>query len=173
MTPSAGQSEKNATASSSTNQTLATGNQGTVASNNSQLDGPIANTGYYKNETAAGANATTAAYNNSNANLKRSMEAAGVQGNSGMAAGAQTALQAQEAADLGKVKTNAYADTEDKQLAANSQDLTAAGQQSGAGVQYAGQANSDEMARQEQGWANESALGQAILSAPKVASLGI
>lgn len=165
MTPGPSSTQQSSTASSNQNQTAATGNYGTVASNNSQLNGAVTATPYYQNEVQAGANATTQGYNNANTNLKQSMEAAGVQGNSGMSAGAQTALAAREAGDLGQVKTNAYSDTEKQQLAANSQDLEAAGQQTGAGVQYANQANQDEMAEQQQGWANESALGQALLGA--------
>lgn len=165
MTPSATQSEKIAGSNELQDQGLATGNQAQVASNNSQLNGAITDTGYYNNEVKAGTGAVTRADDASTRNAKQAMEAAGVSGTSGVAAGSATALGAKEAADLGQVKTNAYADTEKQQLAANSQDLTAAGQQAQTGLGYADINNKDASDRQKQGWANESALAQAVLTA--------
>lgn len=165
MTPSANSTEKAAGASSQTNQGEAQTNQSTVAANNSQLNGAVQNTGYYQNQVKSGTAATTQGYDASARNLKQSMEAAGVQGNSGMAAGAQTALGAKEDSALSQVKTNAYADTEAQQLKANSQDLEASGQQSAAGQTYANMENTDAIQRQQQGWKNQSALTSAVLDA--------
>lgn len=165
MTPSAGPSASQQNASGQQEQTSATQNQNQVASNNSQLNGAIQNTGYYQNQVQAGTNATTQGYDASARNLKSSMEAAGVQGNSGVAAGNATALGAQEANALGQVKTNAYSDTENQQLAANSQALTASGQQQGAATNYENMYNNDQEAATQQGWKNQAALGQAITTA--------
>lgn len=165
MTPSATQSEKIAGVNENADQASAVSNQGTVASNNSQLNGAIADTGYYQNEVKAGTGAVTRADDASARNAKQAMEAAGVSGTSGMAAGSQVALGAKEAADLGQVKTNAYVDTEKEQLAANAEDLTASGQQTSGALGYAGINNEDAQRRQQQGWANESGLAKAILTA--------
>lgn len=166
MTPSATQSEKIAGSNELQDQGLATGNQAQVTSNNSQLNGAIADTPYYANEVKAGTGAVTRADDASARNAKQAMEAAGVSGTSGVAAGSATALGAKEASDLGQVKTNAYADTEKEQLAANSQDLTAAGQQAQTGLGYAGINNEDAMYRQQQAQKNESALTSSILKTP-------
>lgn len=165
MTPSATQSEKIAGSSELRDQGLSQGNWSTVQGNNSQLNGAITDTPYYQNEVKAGTGATTRGYDASARNLKQQMEAAGVQGGSGVAAGNETALGAKEASDLGMVKTNAYADTEKQQLAANAQGLEAAGQQSGEGLGYAKINNDDAQERAKQGQANSQALAQAITTA--------
>lgn len=165
MTPSATQSEKIAGVNSNTDQAAAATNQAQVASNNSQLNGAIQNTGYYNNEVQAGTAAVTQGDDASARNAKQAMEAAGVSGTSGVAAGTSTALGAKEAADLGQVKTNAYSDTEKQQLAANSQDLTASGQQDQTGIANAQINNQDAMYRQQQAQQNESALAKSIYTA--------
>lgn len=159
MTPTQTQNEKGANVNAGQNQQEAGANYNTVSGNNSQLNGAITATPYYQNEVQAGTAATTGAYDNSARNLKQSMEAAGVQGNSGVAQGNATALGAQEDAALSTVKTNAYSDTENKQLQANSQDLEAAGQQDQTGLGYAGIANTDDQWRQGQKVANSTAAG--------------
>lgn len=165
MTPSATQSEKIAGVNENADQAAAVSNQGTVASNNSQLNGAIQNTGYYGNEVKAGTGAVTRADDASARNAKQAMEAAGVSGTSGVAAGSATALGAKEASDLGQVRTNAYADTEKEQLAANQEDLTSSGQQTQGALGYAGINNQDAQWRAQQGAQNSSALASAILTA--------
>lgn len=169
MTPSESQQEKNATQASTTQQTAATANQNTVATNNQSLNGAVEATPYYASQVKAGTAATTEGYDASRANLKASMEAAGVSGRSGVAAGNETALGAKEASDLAAVKTNAFADTEKQQLAANQQDLTASGQQSNAGTTYSGQANQAEEQRQATGSSNWASLGKAVTGAATTA----
>lgn len=165
MTPSQSQNEKGANTNAGQNQAEAGSNYSTVSGNNSQLNGVITSTPYYQNEVQAGTAATTGGYDASRQNLKQSMEAAGVQGNSGVAQGNATALGAQEAGAIGQVKTNAYSDTENKQLQANSQDLTAAGQQDQTGLGYAGIANNDYLKRQQQGQQAATGISNAILTA--------
>lgn len=169
MTPSESDQEKNATTQSTTQQTTANANQGQVVANNSQLNGAVQSTPYYANEVKAGTAATTEGYDASRTNLKQSMEAAGVSGRSGVTQGDSTALGAKEASDLAAVKTNAFADTEKQQLAANSEDLTASGQQSGAATAYSGQATNAEEQRQEQGAQNWASLGKAVTGAATTA----
>lgn len=165
MTPKATQSEKIAGSNELQDQSLATGNWGQVQSNNAELNGAVESAPYYQNEVKAGTGATTAGFDASKRNLKQSMEAAGVQGNSGVAAGNETALGAEEADALGKVKTNAYADTQAQKFAANAEDLTAAGQESQGGLGYADINNKDAVDRQHQGQAGTSALAQAVAMA--------
>lgn len=159
-------------AASSAQQGMATANQNQVRDNNSQLNGAVQNTGYYGNEVRSGTAATTEGYDASARNLKQSMEAAGVQGNSGVAQGNATALEAQEASALAGVKTNAYADTERQQLAANAQDLEASGQQSQAGVAYSGQANEDALQTQRENYDANSKLIGAVTNAGMTAATG-
>lgn len=165
MTPSKSSEETAADTQNQSNATSAATNQATAINNNADLNGAVADTGYYKNETAAGTAATTEGYDAAARNLKQSMEAAGVTGRSGVAQGNSTALGAQEASDLAKVKTNAYADTEAQKLAANSQNIQVAGQQSGAATTDLSTANNAEEQRQGIGSKNWASLGQAVTSA--------
>lgn len=169
MTPSESEQEKNATAQSTAQQARANTTQDTVLNNNKSLNGAVQDTGYYKNETKAGTAATTAGYDASRANLKASMEAAGVSGRSGVVQGNETALGAKEASDLAQVQTNAFADTEKQQLAANAEDVAISGQGTGAGTTYSGQATTAETARQQQGAENWASLGKAVTGAATTA----
>lgn len=165
MTPSASPNETTASSTSASQLADATAAQGQVQSNNTQLNGPVQDTDYYKNEVQSGTAATTTGYNQSAQNLKQSMEAAGVTGRSGVAAGDATALGAQEASALSGVKTNAYADTEAQQLAANNQDVAIAGQNTQSGDAQSQTAAQLEAQRQAQGASNVSALTGAVTKA--------
>lgn len=165
MTPSQTANQKNADTTRDQQQGAAVADAAQVRSNNANLNGAITDTGYYKNQVKAGAGSTTGAYDASRRNLKQSMEAAGVTGDSGVSAGNNTALSAQEASDLGKVKTNAYTDTENQQLKANQQGIDLTGIETGAGEKYADIGNTDENQRQAQGNANKIALAKAIATA--------
>lgn len=165
MTPAPSANENTATATSGSQLASAVQNQGTVTANNAQLNGPVQDTGYYKNEVQSGTNATTEGYDASARNLKASMEAAGVSGRSGVVQGNSTALGAKEASDLATVKTNAYADTEAQQLAANNQDVAIAGQNTQSADSQANTSATLEEQRQKQGAANVSALTGAVTKA--------
>lgn len=165
MTPSATQSEKQAMTQANNNQNLAAGNESTVSNNNSQLNGAVQDTGYYQNEVKSGTQAVQQGADASARNLKQSMEAAGVQGNSGVSAGNNVALQAQQQGQESQVKTNAYADTEKQQQSANAQDLQAANTESQTGLGYANINNSDAMTRAKQGWANTADLANSVSNA--------
>lgn len=165
MTPSASSNETTAESTSASQLGAATAAQGTVQANNSQLNGPVQDTDYYKNEVKAGTAATTAGYDASARNLKSSMEAAGVTGRSGVAQGNATALGAQEDSALSGVKTNAFADTEAQQLAANNQGVAIAGQDVTSADTNTQTAAQLEAARRQQGAAAVSGLTSAVTGA--------
>lgn len=162
MTPSQSPAEKAAADQAATNASRATTTQDAVLSDHSDLKGAIADSPYYANEVKAGTSGTTQGYDAARDNMKRSMEAAGVTGRSGVTAGNETALSAQEARDLATVRTNAYSDTEEKKLAADSQDIGIAGQETGAGTTYSGQSLDASNKRQAQGASNWANLGKAV-----------
>ncbi len=166
MTPSKTDTQQNAEQTRDQNQQTSAADASTVRSADSDvLSGTITDSPYYKNEVKAGQSATTGGYDASRRNLRAQMESAGVTGDSGVSAGNNTALDAQEAHDIGLVKTNAFSDTQNQRFKAASQIAGLSGMESGAGLGYTGVANQDELNRQAQGNANKIALAKAIATA--------
>ena len=127
----------------------------TVNQNNSQFNGPVQQTPYYKSLLKAGTDSTNQAYDNASRNLKMSMEGAGVSGASGAVQGNTAAMGAQRASSLGQVQTGAVSEATNKQMQADQQALQEAGMYSGAGLGYFGganQAESDRLNRQGSFW---------------------
>src|ERR1035441_5837279 len=125
----------------------ATGLADQVTANNSQFNGPVQQTPYYKSLLQSGTSSTNAAYDNAARNLKQSMQGAGVSGASGAAAGNTAAMGAQRAGALGQVGTNAVQGATQMQQGANAQQLQTAGMFSGAGLGYYSGANQAELQR--------------------------
>lgn len=126
-----------------------------VNQNNSQFNGPVQNTPYYKSLLQAGTQSTNTAYDNASRNMKTSMEGAGVGGSSGAVQGNNAALGAQRAGSLGQVQQGAIQGATNTQLQANQQSLQEAGMYSGAGLGYYSGANQDEqnqLAQQSSMW---------------------
>ena len=165
MTPGKTDDQKNAEATRDTRQASSTADAAPARQNNAQYTGKVTDTDYYKNATAAGSAGTTAAYDSARRNLRQQMEAAGISGDSGVTAGNETALGAQEAHDLGAVKTNAFTDTANQQFKANQQNLDLSKEEDTTGLGYADMGNKDENIRQAQGNANKMALAKAIAGA--------
>lgn len=118
-----------------------------VNQNNSQFNGPVQQTPYYKSLLKTGTDSTNQAYDNATRNLKTSMEGAGVGGSSGAVQGNNAAMGAQRAGSLGTVASSAVQGATQMQQNANAQQLQEAGMYSGAGLGYFGGANQDEQAR--------------------------
>lgn len=118
-----------------------------VNQNNSQFNGPVQSSPYYKSLLKAGTDSTNQAYDNASRNLKTSMEGAGVGGSSGAAAGNTAAMGAQRATALGAVQPAAVQGATSMEMNANQQALQEAGMYSGAGLGYFGGANQDEQSR--------------------------
>ena len=121
-----------------------------VTQNNSQFNGPVQQTPYYKSLLQSGTQSTNQAYDNSARNLKQSMEGAGVGGSSGAAAGNNAAVGAQRASALGTVGTQAVQGATQMQQQANAQQLQQAGMYSGAGLGYYSGGNQAELQRLQQ-----------------------
>ena len=121
-----------------------------VTANNSQYNGPVTSTPYYKSLLQSGTQSTNQSYDNASRNLKQSMEGAGVGGASGAAQGNNAAMGAQRASTLGQVGTNAIQGASQMQMNANSQQLQQAGMDSGAAQGYFSGANQAELARLQQ-----------------------
>jgi hypothetical protein len=115
-----------------------------VNQNNSQFNGPVQNTPYYKALLQQGTTSTNQAYDSASRNLKTSMEGAGVGGSSGAAAGNNAAMASQRASTLSQVQPSATTNATNMQMNANQQSLQEAGMYSGAGLGYFGGANQDE-----------------------------
>lgn len=165
MTPSAAGDETQAQSTGTTALNSAAGTQAQVVANNSQYNGNVQDTAAYKNDVTAGTQAVTTGSDAASRNLKQSMEAAGVQGNSGVVQGNTAANQAVEAGQLSGVKTNAFKDVAGLQQQANAGDTAVTGQQTTEGDTQTGMANADEQARLQQGYKNQAALSQALLQA--------
>ena len=121
-----------------------------VTANNSQFNGPVQNTPYYKSLLQSGTQTTNQAYDNSARNLKQSMEGAGVGGASGAVQGNTAAVGAQRAASLGTVGTSAIQGATQMQQNANAQQLQQAGMDSGAAQGYYSGGNQAELQRLQQ-----------------------
>lgn len=132
-----------------------------VTTNNSQFNGPVQSTPYYKSLLQSGTQSTNQAYDNASRNLKQSMEGAGVGGASGAAAGNNAAVGAQRAASLGQVGTQAVQGATQMQQQANSQQAQLAGMYSGAGLGYYSGANQAELQRLQ----NQGSLWNGLLQA--------
>jgi hypothetical protein len=121
-----------------------------VNQNNSQFNGPVESTPYYKSLLQSGTTSTNQAYDNASRNMKQSMEGAGVSGASRVAAGNNGAIGASRAAALGTVGTSAVQGATQMQQQANAQSLQEAGMYSGAGLGYYSGANQAELAQLQQ-----------------------
>lgn len=121
-----------------------------VNQNNSQFNGPVQNSPYYKSLLQQGTTSTNQAYDSASRNLKQSMEGAGIGGSSGAVQGNNAALGAQRASALGTVGTSATQGATGMQMQANQQSLQEAGMYSGAGLGYYSGANQDEQNQLQQ-----------------------
>ena len=121
-----------------------------VTQNNSQFNGPVNQTPYYKSLLQQGTTSTNQAYDAASRNLRSSMEGAGVSGSSGAAAGNSAALGAARAGSLGTVGTSATQGATQMQQNANAQESQLAGMFSGAGLGYYSGANQAEQNQLQQ-----------------------
>jgi len=120
---------------------------GQVDANNSQYNGPVTSTPFYKSMLRSGTDSTNAAYDNASRNMKMQMESAGVGGASGAVQGNNAAVGAQRASALGAIEPMAMQTATENQFRANEERLQEAGMYSGAGLGYFSDANQSEQAR--------------------------
>jgi len=157
LKPSRSPLEGQANATSQQDQASATANENTAQGTLSQFEGPVQDSPYYKALVSSGEDATSQAYQNAEEATRANANQAGFGYEQPVTQGAESAVQAQEASQLGQLPTQAMEAAAPLSMQAAGQTAGIGESQGQQGLGYFGDATSLEEQYQQM---NQSFLNQ-------------